>query len=394
MKKDSNYKKPNVIIYFIYFLICKFLSIFSYKTKILKNEIKGLKGSYVVIANHESQIDFTNLTIATTRRMHMVISNSFYQTMAIKPLMDSIRVIPKQQFQTSTSDIKKMKKVIDNEMPLVIYPVGLMSENGLSTDPGSSLSKLLKFLNTDVYVCYTEGSYLTKPKWSKVKRKGQITVDIYKMISKEDLKSISNDDLYKRVRENIDFNSYENQRKNMIPYKNGDNVLGLEYVVYQCPKCKQMKSIESAEHNTLKCSCCGYEVKANKYGFLEGNDCVYDSVADWSMEILNNLKEQINDNFKLCDEVKISMINYKKHRFEEVGFGKVIIDKQNIVLSGKINNEDISYIFPTTSYPMLPFVPGDYVEIQDKQDIYRLKFSDPYNAMIFINVLKIVNNNY
>ena len=85
------------------------------------------------------------------------------------------------------------------------------------------------------------------------------------------------------------------------------------------------------------------------------------------------------------------MINYKKRRFEEVGSGKVSINKDNITLTGMINNEEISHSFVTKTYPMLPFVPGKQLELQDGQTIYRLKFKDPYNVMIFINIIKVVS---
>ena len=392
----KTYKKPNPLIYYLYYFLCKLISKFVFNTKILRNEIKGLKGPYVVLANHESQIDCINLAITTKRRMHLVISNSFYQTIGLKPLLDMISVIPKQQFQTTTADIRAMKRAIEHNVPLGIYPVGLMTENGLSTDPGISIAKFLKFLKTDVYVCYTEGSYLTQPKWSKVRRKGQITIDVHKLISKEELETISNDDLYQLVRNNIDYNSYENQKKNMIPYKHGNNVEGLEYVLYQCPKCKSIKTMISKDISKLSCTCCGYEVDTNNYGLFNGEGLIFDNPADWSIEILENFKKELilNSDYQLNDEVTISMINSRSHKFEEVGTGHISINKENIILKGTINNNAIEYRFFTNAYPMLPFVPGKHLEIQDEQNIYRLKFKDPYNIMIFINILKIVNKSY
>jgi 1-acyl-sn-glycerol-3-phosphate acyltransferase len=271
-----------------------------------------------------------------------------------------------------------------------------MSENGISTSPSFSIAKLLKLLNADVYICYTEGSYLTQPKWSKVRRKGKITVDVYKLISKEDLATISNEELFQLVGKNINYNSYENQKKNMIPFKNGNNVQGLEYVLYQCPKCKTIKSIVSEETTKLKCTCCGYKVEADNYGLLNGEELIFDTPSDWSIKIIDNLKAELinNPDFHLQDSVTIFMINYKKRKFEEVGTGVISIDKKNIVLKGVVNNENIEHCFFTSSYPMLPFVPGEYLEIQDGQNIYRLKFHDPYNVMIFINILKIINNSW
>ena len=39
------------------------------------------------------------------------------------------------------------------------------------------------------------------------------------------------------INESLYFNAYENQEKNKIIYRDGDNLEGLENVLYQCPKC-------------------------------------------------------------------------------------------------------------------------------------------------------------
>jgi hypothetical protein len=137
-------------------------------------------------------------------------------------------------------------------------------------------------------------------------------------------------------------------------------------------------------------------VEANNYGFFNSEETIYDTTSDWSKEIIENLKEELlsNPEYQLDDEVTISMINCKKRRFEEVGTGLISINKDNIILKGTINNQEIEHKFLTESYPMLPFIPGKYLEIQDGKNIYRLKFNDPYNIMIFINILKIINKSY
>ena len=76
-------------------------------------------------------------------------------------------VIPKQQFQTTVTDMKNMKAVVEAGQPLVIYPAGLMCEDGLSTPVPKATYKFLKWMNVDVYMARTEGSYFVMPKWSK-----------------------------------------------------------------------------------------------------------------------------------------------------------------------------------------------------------------------------------
>ena len=127
------YQKPNLFFYRIAQAVSWLAATVIFRRQILRNEIKGKKGPFVVIANHQAALDFVNLIGATARPMTFVISNSFYSTLPIKGLLDKMGVIPQQQFQTSVKDLKRIKAVIDRGEPVVIYPAGLMCEDGLST---------------------------------------------------------------------------------------------------------------------------------------------------------------------------------------------------------------------------------------------------------------------
>ena len=127
------YNKPKKFHYRIAQTASLCFSTFVFNRKILSNEIKDKKGPFVVIANHEAALDFVNLITATHRPMSFVISKSFFSALPVKNFMTKMGVIPKQQFQTQPTDLKQMKAVLDAGEPVVIYPAGLMCEDGLST---------------------------------------------------------------------------------------------------------------------------------------------------------------------------------------------------------------------------------------------------------------------
>ena len=351
----------------------------------------------MVIANHESSIDFINAAAFIDRRVHFVISNSFYNTLPIKIFLKAAGVIPKQQFQTSVVDIKKMKQVIDNDMPLVIYPVGLMSENGKSDPAPIATSKFLKMMNADVYVCYSKGSYLTKPKWASVIRKGKIDIDVYKLVSKEKLKSLSDSEVYNLIEENISYDDYENNKKEKVKYKNGDNLKGLEYVLFRCPHCQKEGKIINKDNNLLICKECGYIVKGNAYGLLDSyNDSkvYYSSPSEWYSSIYDFYQNEIlsKGEITLEYETDILMINYKKKKYEVVGKGIVSLNRKSILLKGIINDNEIDKEFTLASFPYLPFIPGKHLDIQEGKDIYRLAFKEKYNITKFVMLVKIYHN--
>ena len=163
MKKTNRKTNRNMIVYRFVRFLSQIVSKLIFKRKILRNEIRGQKGPYVVIANHQASLDFVNLIGMTRTPLNFVISQSFYQSSPVKWFMTKIGVIPKQQFQTTLKDMRAMKSVIDDGEALVIYPAGLMCEDGLSTPIPVATYQFLKWLRADVYGARVSGSYFVMP---------------------------------------------------------------------------------------------------------------------------------------------------------------------------------------------------------------------------------------
>ena len=166
-KPDNGERKQNPFCYYLVRALAWFLAVFVFRRVFVRNELKHKKGPCVVIANHEAALDFVNLIGASRRPMSFVISHSFYSTLPFKHIVKRLGMIPKQQFQTSIKDVRKMKNAIAEGKILVIYPAGLMSEDGQSTPIPLATYNFLKWMNTDVYVAKTSGTYFTMPKWSR-----------------------------------------------------------------------------------------------------------------------------------------------------------------------------------------------------------------------------------
>lgn len=389
-----NYKKPNIFFYRLTQGLAWFIATFVFRRKFLRNEIKGKKGPFVVIANHQAKLDFTTLIGATKRPMSIVVSNSFYQSMPIKKFLDYLGMIPKQQFQTTIGDMKLMKAVIDHGEALVLYPAGLMCENGVSTPIPAATYKFLKLLNADIYVAKVSGTYFAMPKWANGFRPGRTYLDIYKLFSKEELSSTSVSDIQKKADEALLFDAYREQENHLIKYKNNQNIDGLENILYMCPHCKTEFSVQVKDKHTIYCSHCGFEQISDEYAFLHNYRNVgkeYRYVSDWSKLIYDELKESIRTNITQTLETttKIHMIDYEKHAFVEVGKGTVSLCKQHFLIEGQIKGESVSLQIPITNIPCLPFDPGKYLEIQHGQDIYRCVLDDGRLVMKYINMIKI-----
>lgn len=383
--------KPNWFCYKLAQAVSWFVATFVFKRKILRNEIRGKNGPFVVIANHEAAWDFVNLIGARTRPMTFVISKSFYSSLPIQSFLEKLGVIPKQQFQTNTADLKKMKAVVDRGDPLVIYPAGLMCEDGLSTPIPGATYKFLKWMNVDIYVARTRGTYFVMPKWGKGLRPGRTYMDIYKLFSKEELEQIPVEEVQKRADEALLYDAYREQEELKVRYWNNRNIRGLENVLYMCPECGAEFSIGVMGDSTLCCSQCGFTAVSDEFGFLQTEKGQLRYVSDWSRLIYTAQKQKLVSGEENClrSNVEIRMVDEKKHKFVTVGSGNLQLKNGEFTLVGEVYGEKRQVVIPAGNVPTLPFAPGRYLELQDGNRIYRCLPEKGALVMKFINMLKI-----
>lgn len=390
---QNYYRKPNMFIYRLTQCASFLAEKVIFRRKFMRNELKGKKGPIVVIANHQAALDFINLIGATSEPMSFVISSSFYRTLPVKGMMDKIGVIPKQQFQTALKDIHAMKAVIDEKQILVIYPAGLMCEDGLSTPVPEATYRFIQWLHADVYMAKTYGTYFCTPKWAKKRRRGRTYLDIYKLFSSEELENMPVEELRDKMNDALLFDAYREQEELKIPYKHGDNVEGLENVLYVCPNCGREFTIQT-KGSTISCTACGFAEESDKYGFLHkksdtGTEIRY--VSDWSRVIYDGLKARIEggENITLSSAAKFMTVDGKKNKFVESGAGTLTYRDGHLYLSGKLGDDDFELDVATGAYASLPFKPGKQIEVQHGDDIYRCVLEDGKLAMKFINLIKI-----
>ena len=393
MRKRTLYRKPNPFVFHTLQFLSKVICKVYFRMKIVRNDLKGSSGRRVIIANHEAAMDFLTTYAVVPSNTHAITSRAIMHTLPICSLMQACGIIEKNQFQTSVMDLRRMRAVLDNDGILMFYPAGLMTESGMSTPIPQATGKSLRWFDADVYVAKIRGSYLSQPKWSKKIRRGRLTMDLYKLASREELAAMTNEEAEQLVEQHMAFDAYRYNDAQKIPYENGDHIEGLENVLYQCPVCGQEFTMTAVKKNTLSCSACGYTVQSDVYGMLtaqNGHETVFRYPSDWHAHIEENVRRHIQDHpdYHLETQATILQINEKRHRFEPVGEGLVTLDPGCFRIDGMLRGSPFRQEFSTRDFPMLPFKPGKCFEIQHGSEIYRIQPNDGRIVMKWILTLK------
>ncbi|MBE5743286.1 MAG: hypothetical protein E7358_01030 [Clostridiales bacterium] len=396
MKNSKPYNKINPFVYGVAKIASKFFCSFKLNLKLVKNEYAPNDGrKKVVICNHESFYDFMGILAYLKGSAHIVMSKTMLRTMPIKNLIIKAGVIEKNQFQTTVLDMRKMKAVLDDNKTLVIFPAGLMPEGGAGTPIPDATAKTLKWFDADVYVAKFRGTFLTKPKWSKVMRKGKPTLEIYKLASREELNELSVEHTLQLITSHLYFDAYKNNLLDGVKYKRGDNLLGIENVLYKCPYCGEEYSMKVVNLNQLTCKSCGYSVISDETGILKSNGAkplVYSLVSDWHRFIEKSVYEKVasTPNFNVSTGADVYKINDKKRKFELAGRAIVSLDKEKFTLDGTLYNKPFFKEISATKTPILPSTPGKCFELQDDNDTYRICPDAPEKSIEWLLTLKAV----
>lgn len=387
--------KQNKFLYGVMKLAANTVARVKFKREFLRNEIKDKEGPFVVIANHAAALDFVNLIGATKRPMHFVISSSFYQTIPVPGVMPRLGLIPKQQFQTTLADLRTMKRVIDEGGILVIYPTGLMSDDGRPTPLPAGTCKFLKLLNTDVYMAKNIGTYFSMPKWRKGgMRGGKTYLDVYKLLDGASLADTDVEEIRVKMEEALDFDAYAEQERYLVKYQNGNNIEGLENVLYMCPHCGREFTVKTRDTSVIYCDACGFCERADEYQFLHKESEVGEEIrypSDWNARIRAILRERVQsgEDGELSAKVEIQTVAAGKSRFEAAGEGVITLTKDLFRIEGKVGGEDVDVSIPTASFATLPYKPGKYIELQHGSAIYRCLPEDGRLAVKFIDLLYV-----
>ena len=394
MTLNKAYKiKRNRLYYGLVRFASKMYSSIFFKSKVMRNELKGKKGPIVVIANHQAALDFTNLIFRTREPMSFVISKSFYRLLPAPWFIGRLGLIPKQQFQTSLKDITVLKHA-DGEI-MVLYPAGLMCEDGVSTPIPVATYKFLQWIGADVYVARSYGTYFCTPKWAtdKKNRPGRTYIDIYKLFDKEQLQTLELDEIKQAVDDSLLFDAYREQDRLKVKFKHGGDVRGLENVLYVCPHCKSEFTIFADGRSTLRCSHCGYAEESDEFGLLHlasevGEEIRY--VSDWNKLVHDYERERIElGHNTLSTLATFQGTTEKKRKYHDIGRGEISLYPDRINLSGYANGEKVEVDVPTANFASLPFSPGKHFEIQHGDEIYRCLPDDRLVVTKFVNMVKI-----
>jgi len=336
---DIKVKKPTWRVYGFAATVVGFFTRIMFRIKVNKKALKGMKGPILALANHATKIDIMfGVPSLMPRRFNMVTGKDVFMWKSLRWFVKSFGCIPKSQAATDLMSMKIMKAAVEQGRNVLIYPEGKTSLDGKLGYIGPGIAKLIKFLDCkNVIVVKSKGAFLTRPRWANKERYGRMEMNIERLFTQEEARSLSTKDIYDRVLSALNYNDNEWQVTNNVRFKSKKPADRLDYVLYKCVRCgAEYEMLNDGRH--LTCKACGNKVEYTNYGQIvasEGSIAPYPRIDLWAdferNELLNEIRE---GGFNMSKPVKLHIQNAKKKKYEECGAGELYINATHIGFKG------------------------------------------------------------
>ncbi|MFA7378427.1 MAG: hypothetical protein WC014_02755 [Bacilli bacterium] len=325
-RKPSNFLKPLML------LLC-LPEYLQRKSKVTKINMKGLKPPFFMLCNHNSFFDFKVATMTMFPRVgcNVVAIDGFINR---EGLLRSCGCIGKRKFTNDPELVFNIKHILKNKKGFVsIYPEARYSLVGTQSPLPEALGRMAKMFEVPVVVLNSHGHHLAQPVWNLKKRKCHTESTLKQIVTKEDLKDLTVDEINQRIREAFVYDDYKWQKENSVLISEPFRAEGLHLPLYKCPICGSEQHMTS-EGSELNCTSCKTTWHMNELGELECEKKSFSHIPDWFEWQRGQVNKEIRSGqYHYEEEVMIDSLP-NATGFYRLGKGKLIHTNEGFRLIG------------------------------------------------------------
>ena len=387
--------------YYIRFIVFVIFSIFTFIYRIKKkmpSNVKNLKAPYLLLSNHVGFWDPFLSGHFLPKFTHFVASDAVFRNKIIRFFLTRLGTIPKKKNIRDTKVIRDIISVIRQGENVGIFPEAVRNWSGLSFPIDKSIVKLIRLLKVPVVVSVLKGMNLFNPRWSTKLRRTKVEIEYELLLTKEQILSMSEDEIYSHLMNTLVHDEVEYQRKKMLKVHSKHKAENINHALYVCPECHAIDSFR-VKGNNFSCSKCNYDIHINEYNFFERKNkgkLYFNNIRDWynweEQWLLEHISTKVENNFtNAIFEDENSLVYHSKSDLELSFIGNANIklftnrieiqfieNKKTISL----NYNDLQTINPQVNDRLEMFYNNEaYRVIGSRQGVSALKWEVAVNAI-------------
>ena len=381
--RDLGVSYPKHILWYKFFMFMIRTFVYPVGRIVLHLKTKKDKGPKptpcVMLHNHMSNYDFICTLDIFRPYTRYIISDAMLRSKLnaiVFPIATDF--IYRRKGDRADDVVESIKVTLDKGISIGLSPEGGVSPNGTTESVRPRTGQMIKDLNCGMVTIALRGGFFIYPTWARNKSKGPMFGEVVGRYTKEDLADKTPDEINEIIYRDIYVNNYEWNRKARIKYERKNRAEWMERVVGICPKCKTVGSMHS-EVDDLYCSECGYRLTVDEYGFLQGDDAVYDNLYDWDMWQRGYLMSQRDKWLASPDEI-ITVDEHMKLNILRNNFPVLLDEDVRVEMTAKeirVIGEKENLVMPLDEIAGIIGAITDGYGITFKDEYYQFKASHP-----------------
>lgn len=314
-------------------------------------EVKQLNEPYLLLPNHYGRYDpfiLAYFLFPYYRSPNFVSSDAILRDPFYGKLFSGLGAIPKKKGVRDTQVIRAMLKVVERGDPVALFAEGSRSWSGVSNYIDPSIAKLVKLMKVPVVTAKMKGASVFDPRWAERLRRARMEVDYKLTLTKEEIASLSEDEIMAKLLPDIQHDDVEYLRKHPVTIKSNRRAEYIEKIFFQCPECNEYAGFDSYR-NQFACNACGYQAMINKKGFITSKfkRVYFTNTRDWLQWQNQNFIGYIKSKIEVKQEGYLflaKLMQYEKAigytKMEDIGVGTAFFYYNRIVIKyGEVEEE-------------------------------------------------------
>lgn len=392
-KRKSSVPKPKAWLYAVVVCLCTLLAKVLFRLKITGQKSLPKEGPLLVMATHQGMMDFLLAFAALKgRKAQFVATMRQFRNPKLNWFYVRMGVIPKVQFAADPRCVMNIFRVLKGGGTVVIFPAGQTSMWGVPGNISPAMAHLVKKAGVPVCTMGLRGGFFTAPRFGGL-RFGRTEARLDLTFTPEQLKGLSEEEIFAILRDKLDFNEYDWQKETGATFRGKNLAHGYDQMLLYCPKCGGVGTWKSQE-NTVRCTACGNTGRIGKDMRMlpagEG-DKVFETLPQWYQwqeeQVVADIRKP---DFLLEEPVTCRTFREEDFTYEDVGEGVLRLDREGIRYEGTFKGEAVCLSVRHANLPGLSAEPGVYVELyhegygllryvpQGKPVVARMKLAQEY----------------
>lgn len=304
-----------------------FKIVFNYHYQIAEE----LEPPYIVMANHNLDIDPALVALSFPQHMYFVASEHVYRWGIVSRLIAwAFAPIARTKGSTDARTVKEILRHLRNGRNICLFAEGNRSFNGVTDAIFPATGKLVKSAGVAMATYKFEGGYFTNPRWSSTIRKGRMRGYVVRTYTPGQIKEMAAWEIQEAIERDLFEDAYARQKEEPIAFKGKRLAEGLENVLYMCPRCKGIATLRGVDNQFL-CGC-GLVVRYTEYGELIG-ELPFHTITEWDVWQSRELETRVKD--ALRQENPLVLSDEAQQFFKvEAGVGTTLLAVDTLLMDG------------------------------------------------------------